>query len=204
MSTTCGDKRRGRLKELLCLAETLGASKVELLDPEVIIVEDRLAMFCREPQCQFYGLAPSCPPHVAGPDGMRKMLKKSRYVVVVKIDVPSSILFSDQRRELMQLLHEIVAGVELAALEKGFGQSKGFAGGSCKDLFCHAYPHCQFLSKERRCRYPEISRSSMSGFGVNVARMIEVAGWEEGICMQENASEMGNMSWVAGMILVSG
>ncbi len=166
-------------------------------------VEDKLAAFCIEPKCNYYGLASSCPPHVSGPCGMRDMLKKSMYVLVVKIDLPSSVLLTEQRREVMQVLHELVAGVEKAAVERGFSNSKGFAGGSCKDLFCSTFSECQNLSENSCCRNPDKARASMSGYGINVGKMLEAAGWEvETGIMHENFNGE-KMSWIAGMILIT-
>jgi hypothetical protein len=40
-------------------------------------------------------------------------------------------MFSNERKDVMRLLHQIVATVEQKAIELGFGKSKAFAGGSC-------------------------------------------------------------------------
>ena len=50
------------------------------------------------------------------------------------IELPASVMFSDERKGVMQLLHQIVAAVEQKAIEMGFENSKAFAGGSCKEV----------------------------------------------------------------------
>ncbi len=194
-------KNKRKINELLSLAQSLGASEVSVISPIDVCVEDELATLCSKTTCDFYGLAPSCPPHVSGPAGMREMLGKSDWVLVVKIVLPSSVLFSTQRREVMQVLHELVAGVETAALGKGYAKARGFAGGSCKELFCSGYESCQFLTKSS-CRNIEKARVSMSGYGVNVGKMLEAA------CLEIEEDNRGDdslgekMSWIAGMILL--
>ena len=46
---------------LLELAISLGASDAQLISSTEIIVEDQLALKCKEPQCGNYGLSFSCP-----------------------------------------------------------------------------------------------------------------------------------------------
>ena len=61
----------------------------------------------------------------------------------------------------MQLLHQIVADVEGKAMEMEFKKSKGFAGGSCKDLFCDDQENCCVLAENKPCRHMNIVRPSI-------------------------------------------
>lgn len=162
-------------------------------------METALADLCNESQCENYGLSPSCPPHVSGPAGFRNLQKESRHAIAIRIVVPSSALFSDERRDIMKLLHEIVANVEHAAVSMGYRNSKAFAGGSCKKIFCNDHADCRVLSEGKECRHPEWARPSMSGFGINVSELMKSCGWSGEINMREDA---GSMSWVAGLILI--
>ncbi len=185
---------QGEIEEI---ARLLGASDSTFLYSDQIIVDETLSSYCNKSQCAMYGLAPSCPPHVSGPDGMRKFLAATSSVFVIKIDVPSSLLFSDQRAEIMRVLHGVVSGVEAAAVEKGYIDSISFAGGSCKDLFCGDFLECQMLSECKKCRNPQVARPSMSGFGVDVSKMMQAAGWSAEVA----TTTSNTMSWVAGMVL---
>ncbi len=192
------------LEKLVQTAIQLGASVAGIISSADIVTEDRLADLCHgEPTCINYGLSPSCPPHVSGPSGFRKLQSMSRYSIVVKIDVPTAIMFSLQRHEIMQVLHEIVSTVERKAVEIGYGGSKAFAGDSCKKIFCNDHATCRVLSKQGECRNPDTARPSMSGFGIDVASLLRTAGWPAKTADHEQASDMESMTWVAGLIVLA-
>lgn len=191
------------LQEQTRQALAAGASDAAIIDPGDIVVEDRLARMCLEPRCPNYGLSPGCPPHVAGPEGLRQWLKACRHVLVVKIDVPAEIMMSFARREIYQLLHEIVATAEQAAIEAGFTSSRGLAGGSCKNIFCHHKPDCRVLNKQGECRNPHLARPSMSGFGVNVAELMAAAGWPFQPLNGDKPPDGESMGTACGIVLIA-
>ncbi|HPD61413.1 MAG TPA: DUF2284 domain-containing protein [Thermodesulfobacteriota bacterium] len=190
------------LKELVRLACSLGASDAHIISSSDIVIENDLANFCREPQCENYGLSPSCPPHVSGPSVFRELQKSIKWAIVVRIDVSSAMLFSEERRKVMRLLHEIVAAIEQTAVGMGYPDSKAFAGGSCKKIFCHDHATCRILSEDSECRNPQHARPSMSGFGINVSALMKVCGWPSTINTRGPESGTNSMSWVAGLVLV--
>ena len=192
--------KKTAFEELKEFAMSLGASDVAVVPSEKIRVEESLVSFCKDPRCENYGLSPSCPPHVAGPEGFRELIQQRPDVLVVRIVVPASVLFSEERRELMAFLHELVAKIEIAAEKKGFPHSKAFAGGSCKDLFCFSEANCNFLDGTGKCRNPNKARHSMSGYGVNVSELLKTCGWESNLTVKEQGEE--SKSWVAGIVLL--
>ena len=195
----------GHLNELKRLAIQLGASNAEIISSKEIVVEQSLANLCKgDPPCQNYGLAPSCPPHISGPAGFRRWQKTSTHSIVVRIDLPTSVLFSDERRGIMTLLHGVVAGVEQEAVELGYRESIALAGGSCKQLFCYDHATCRVLSNQGECRNPLSARPSMSGFGVNVARLMQITGWDGEQANCQHATKEDSMTWVAGLIVIAG
>ena len=190
------------LEELVQSALRSGASAASVISVSEISVEDNLAELCKNSRCENFGLSPSCPPHVAGPDGFRALVKYFDKAVVVKIDVPLAVLLSDERREVMQLLHEIVANVERSAVKMGFINSKAFAGGSCKQIFCRDHIDCRVLKEGGACRNPQYARPSMSGFGINVTKLMKTAGFGGDMnSMDANADDTA-MSWVSGLVLI--
>jgi len=190
------------LERLVQAAISMGASDAKAIASAEILVEDRLANMCLEPRCENYGLSPSCPPHVAGPAGFRRLQKRLECAVVVRIVVPSSFLISSERRELGRYLHELVASVEQEAVGMGYSDSKAFAGGSCKEIFCYSHLECRRLSEDGECRHPQQARPSMSGFGVDVFDLMKTCGWPANIEAPETGSDAESTSWVAGLIMI--
>lgn len=190
------------LEKLTQLAGQLGASDAKAIFATDISIEDDLAKLCKKPRCENYGLSAGCPPHVSGPDGFRKLLKNFEHAVVLKIDVPSEILLSDERRDIFRLLHEIASNIEQAAIDMGFYNSDAFAGGSCKQIFCRDYPDCRVLDKRGECRNPLFARPSMSGFGINVLKLKKAAGWMPNKTLRDSDPDTVSMETVCAMILI--
>ena len=190
------------LKELVHISSRLGASDAAVISVNDISVEDHLVNLCREPQCENYGLSARCPPNISGPSGFRKALKNFEHAIVFKIDLPSEILLSNQRREVFKLLHEIAVTIEQSAVEMGFSDSKAYAGGSCKQLFCNKHADCRVLTQKGECRNPQKARPSMSGFGINVSKLLESAGMPYGKVTPEAEAEEISIGTVCGLVLI--
>ena len=196
------NKNIQKLRALIQYAQKSGASEAEIILIKDIIVVDNLADMCREPKCENYGLSKSCPPHVSGPSAFRKQLEKFSQAIFFKIDVPSQILYCSERHEVFQLLHEIAAGIEKSALKMGFAGAQAYAGGSCKKIFCHDHAECLALSEEGKCRNPQYARPSMSGFGINVAKLFETSGWTMNWITHDTDSTATQMANVCGLVLI--
>jgi hypothetical protein len=110
---------QSRLDELVELAISLGGSAATVVDAKNILVEDHLANLCREARCPNYGLSPTCPPHVEGPEWLRSHIKKTSFALVFEIEVSLDRMYPDRRRKTGQLLHFIVIQLEFAAIEIG-------------------------------------------------------------------------------------
>lgn len=190
--------------DLLEIAHWAGRGVIEaaLIPVNEIEVVDQLAMICRDPGCPNYGASPGCPPHVAGPPAFRTWLKETEAALFIKIEVPMESLLSHEYRDIMRLLHEVVADIEQEVIRTGYVKSKGFAGGSCKELFCGAYTDCNVLERNSDCRNPGRSRPSMSGFGVNVTKLKEIAGWNQAAHMEIGQGEEQPLGAVYGLVLV--
>ena len=186
-------KTRRDCKLLLQEAYQLGASDALSIRPDQIDVCDELASFCERPKCEGYGASMSCPPHVDGPREVRKQLDVCTGAIVYKITVSSDIMYSHQRIEIYRLLHEIGSSIEKKAKQMGYLNSRAYAAGSCKKLFCSDYLNCNVLSGKGGCRNPDVARPSMSGFGIDVKKLIELAGWH---------SEESGMKPACGLILL--
>jgi predicted metal-binding protein len=189
-----------KIDALVKFAEHAGATQARGLPPACVQVEDRLANFCREPKCPNYGQSMSCPPHVSGPEGIRKLLQSCKHALVIRIEIESASLHGADRPAVMRLLHEITAEVEMEAKRLGFPESIGFAGGSCKPSFCPEHPNCRVLAEHGECRHPHHARTSMSGYGVNVGELMKSAGWSNRLFSSEDEGDQ--LAWVAGLVLL--
>lgn len=203
--TACADESPEReLRPLLDAAIGFGATGARAINADQIVVEEPLAAMCVEPGCPNYGLSASCPPHVSGPSGFREISKKFQTAIVITFDVPTSTLLSDDRLELFRLLHESVAAVEQEALTLGYEAARAFAGGSCKAIFCSNEIMCNVVQGDGICRHPEVARHSMSGYGVNVQRLMESAGWAMTKVTSQTDPELEPTSPLVGLVLVGG
>ena len=190
------------LNQLTQAAKQLGASDSVVIMSKEIQVKDELAALCNgEYICPSYGLSTNCSPHVKGPDEFRKWQAQSKYSIAVKIEIPTSVMFSDARKDVMQLLHQIVSAVEKNAIKLDFKNSKAFASGSCKELFCADYEKCCILADNKPCRHIEVARPSMSGFGIDVIQLMKSSGWSAN--KAKNTDKKDEISWVAGLILIA-
>jgi predicted metal-binding protein len=189
------------VKNLTSSAVQLGATRATFVAADRIVIEDALARLCREPRCGSFGLSASCPPHVPGPAKFREWINASKGAIFFEIEMPSENLFSEDRREVMALLHYIASQTEQNAIEQGYVNSRAFAGGSCRKIFCREHSTCAVLANEK-CRNPGIARPSMSGFGVNVGKLIEASGWGSNNFKKGNFSKPGASSALYGLILL--
>ena len=174
----------------------------KLIPANGICAQDDLAKHCQKPKCENYGTSMSCPPHVAGPAAFRQLLKQYSKALVFKLEVPTDILFTDDRKQVFQLLHEIAAKIETDAIDTGFKKARAYAGGSCKKIFCHDQRDCLGIAAKETCRHPGQARPSMSGFGINVAKLIEAAEWPKEEMPGENKSPASKISGLYGLVLI--
>jgi len=190
------------LEPLIQLAISLGATETQILSSDKIIVEDQLALKCVEPKCENYGLSFSCPPYVEGPAFFRELIKSHPQALVIRLVVPAFMLLSWERFGVGKVLHELVASVELEAIKLGCTKSSGFAGGSCKELFCQDHLSCRRVKENGPCRHPDLARPSMSGYGIDVFQLIKSCGWETNLNKEDQLPTDKQFSWVAGLVMI--
>jgi len=189
-------------KPLVDFALGAGACRAAMLPAAEVVIDGSLADRCRAPRCPNYGLSINCPPHVSGPLALQKELETFHQALFFVIDVPAGMLFSGQRVKAFEHLQKTAAAIERQAVQAGFTRARAYAGGSCREIFCHAHDDCPPLLQKGACRYPEHARPSMSGYGIDVARLFETAGWT--MRMARPAPEPGEtqMADICGLVLV--
>ncbi len=192
------------LKELMHKAFELGVSDAAIIPAQSIVIEDQFADMCSSPQyqCPGYGRSPHCPPHAMKPQEFRNILTQYEHVLVFKIDTPTEVLLDDRRFDVAKRIHEISAGIERLAREKGFVHSRGFAAGSCKMIFCKDEAKCIVFEKNENCRFPDKARTSISGIGVNFQELSNTAGWQFNKITQDTKPDDVSMGMMAGIVLI--
>lgn len=195
------DESTSGIEGLLRLARYMGATDAAVISTDSIFVLDRLAALCLEPRCPSYGMSAGCPPHVSGPAGFRELVKGFHQALVFKIEVPSNILLSAERCDIFRLLHEIAAAIERSAVRAGQTRSRAFAGGSCKELFCPDEAECR-VTAGGACRNPDRARPSMSGFGIDVSRLMEGAGWHMNRADPGGPADNPSTGTLSGLVLI--
>lgn len=204
METEKHGQLRPLLQRLTERAIEIGATSSAVISSKDIQSKDELAALCNGDYiCSQYGLTANCPPNVEGPTEFRKWQTQSKYSITVKIELPTRVIFSHKRNDVMKLLHQIVATVELDAIAAGFSQSKGFAGGSCKNLFCDDQEYCCVLHDNSACPHKESARPSISGFGIDAVQLMKASGWSAKIADKGNISDNDGPSWLVGIIMLA-
>ncbi len=196
------ENSRDSLQELIRHAFELGVSDARIIPARSIVVEDRFAEMCASPRCPGYGQGPGCPPHVMKPAEFRELLSRYEHALVFKIDAPTEVLLGDERHDVARRIHEISATIERLAREWGYAESRGFAAGSCKMIFCADRESCVVLENGGECRFPDRARASLSGIGVNFEELCKSVGWRFQIITKDTASDEVPMGMMAGMVLI--
>ncbi len=174
--------------DLIRFAREIGSNDAACVPAASIVIDDRLAGLCTPDACPFYGRSAGCPPHAGGADAFRALLAGFREAVVIQLEVPAEILRSGRCEDDFRRLHRIAARIERRAMASGFARAAAFAGGSCKSLFCQAEADCPVLTGGP-CRHPDSARPSMSGYGIDVTRLMAAAGWAFSPVTAETAPE---------------
>ena len=197
-----GSKGIEGLTERAC---ALGATAAVIIPATALVVEERFAEMCAAPtRCPSYGLAPGCPPHAMKPEAFRDLLRCYQQVLVFKIDAPVTALMGPERLEIARTIHGIAATLEQEAISRGFPRARGWAAGSCKELFCPHQEACMVLEKNLGCPYADRARPSLSALGVNFTLLDATAGWKfEKIEEQTGTTNDPAMGLMAGMVLIA-
>ena len=178
-------------------AKELGVSDAKHIEISAISVEERLAEICKNDKCPGYGSAPSCPPHVMNLNKFRSILSEYHSAVIFKFDIPTNVLFGNERHEVLHLLHETASSIKEFAINNGYSNAMAIAAGSCKQIFCKKYNDCPVINDGGQCRYPQKSCPSMSGLGINFNKITKLLNWDK-----ENTDNQEPTSNMAGIVLL--
>ncbi len=183
---------------LIEYCKNLGVSDVRIIPSSKISVEEQFAEICKNDRCPGYGSAPSCPPYVMSSNKFKDIISTYHSALIFKFDIPTSILFGNERNEVLSLLHETASAMKYFALNNGYIDAMAIAAGSCKQIFCEKHNACPVITNSGKCRYPKKACPSMSGLGVNFNKLSKLLGWDKDTT-KENEEPTSNM---AGIVLL--
>lgn len=159
----------------LALAED--AADARVIPAGDIIVDDRVPVKCRIPQCSVYGQSYNCPPNTMKPDETRRDRSKAY-------------------RSVTLIANAVVSG----AFYDGHYFSVGFGAGGCKIAFCREVD-CLAIKGEE-CRFSLRARPSMEAVGMDVFKMAVGLGWDVYPVGGGAESENVTMGMMMGLVLV--
>ena len=190
------------------MAVELGATDAKVIRADTVIVDERVLAKCMYPRCKRYGTNASCPPYSMPPDMTRTILKKYRYGIFAKIEVPASEIAGPEAREnalhlpYVRKIGEVVAKIEAQAFYDGYYLALAFSASNCKSLFCPD-EDCQALEEGKPCRYPEQARSSMEAVGIDAFMTATRVGWNVYPIGRQTSPEDIPYGLRMGLVLIS-
>lgn len=193
---------RSELADLVDFALAAGATAAAEISASDVVVDDALAAKCMRPRCENYGKSRSCPPYVKGPQAFREKLAGFSSALVIAMEVPTAILLSSDALVAFQLLNKVATDLERAAVARGFKDARAYTAGGCKKVFCREHEGCLALGEGGKCRNPLYARESMSGYGVDVAKLAGTAGWTLKRAIADGEPVSGEAPSVYALVLV--
>lgn len=177
-----GEEIRRDLEKFRKMAIELGATDAKIITSDMVVIDERVYAKCIWPKCEHYGTNINCPPYTMGPDQMRNLVKRYRYGIFLRVEVPPELVAGSGAKTAAykpygMKRHEIVAKIEAEAFYDGHPYALGFAGGPCKLYFCPNV-ECSALKPRHACRHPLKARSAMEAVGMDVFAMAKKAGWK--------------------------
>jgi predicted metal-binding protein len=191
-----------KIDELANHALNLSVSTAKAMAAEKVSVQARFPGLCARQPCPGFDKSLNCPPHVMRPERFQKILASHDIALAFKYDVPTAVLRSDARMEIVRKLHLVAAQLEQKALDLGAAKAQGLAGGSCWQAFCAVQGDCPALGFPEKCRYPEKARPSLSGLGVDVFQLCADLDWPIQKITQETDPDEVPMGLMAGLVLI--
>jgi len=185
-------------------AYDLGASKVAIIEPGEVVVDDRVRYKCMW-SCPHYNTSLMCPPYTPRPEETRRLLNQYRYALLVRREGPAEDFVGGNAIEERSWirhgrdLHKTMLKLESSAFYRGFYLAIAMVGGCCR--ICYPDGACQGL-EQGRCLHPYESRPSMEALGIDVLSTLDKLGWEVQVVGRESKpSEIRIMGFV-GLLLV--
>ena len=150
-------------------ALTGGADHAVPIDPDQVIVDERVRLKCRVPICDAYNQSLMCPPNVLTVDEFKNLL--SMYSEAILIQVRASGNSEEEIIAAELHVQNLISELETKALMRGNYFVAGFGAAQCR--LC---PTCVGVKSTEKCRHPFRARPSMEAVGINIYKTCENAG----------------------------
>jgi len=138
------------------IAKKAGARNIKIINPQEVETATWVRYKCQF-GCSEYGSSLVCPPYTPTPEQTRKMLDGYQ----------KAVLFEADRYDVKKIAIKIEKDLFLKNYYKAFALGAGPCEGLCKE--------CSF---DEGCRYPDESRPSMEGCGIDVFSTVRKFGYK--------------------------
>lgn len=146
-------------------ALSLGATQALPIDPEDIVLDPKVKLFCYK--CVNRNKKLTCPPHIPELD-YQKMFLTYKKGLIVALQSTIGKDWKKIKQESTVKLHRILLDLEKFAFTHSYHFAQSFIGGSCK------------LCREcaAKCRFPNLARIPLEAVGVDVVKTVAKLGIE--------------------------
>jgi len=194
-----------------------GATECVPIEPDQIIIEERVRWKCRIPICIGYNTNPSCPPFAPTAPETKQLVSEYKYALLYKIECPpSDILFPFPENPLkwINLTGEITGRVEAEAQYLGYYKALGFKGGLCG--YCGIFspeammeftrsgesPATCNVFRNKPCRHYHRVRSAMEASGMDCYAITKKVGWDIYTVLTETDPKKTPCTFWMGLVLI--
>ena len=151
--------------------EKLGIDVCVVINPAVLVPEERIRKYCEENKCGNYGRNYTCPPNAGSLDKIREGLERYSHGYLFQYSREL-----DLKKDWKKLIkskdkfHRIILKIEDYLKKQGIEDVWGLIGGNCG--LCDT---CA-IREDKPCRHPEIARMSLEAIGIDVVGLLNTLG----------------------------
>ncbi|UCD09205.1 MAG: DUF2284 domain-containing protein [Dehalococcoidales bacterium] len=149
-------------------SEKLGIDVCVVLDPAVLVPEERIRSYCEENKCGNYGKNYTCPPNAGSLDEICERLKNYKHGYLFQYSEKM-----DLKKDWKQLVkskddfHKMILEIEDYLKKEGIIEIWGLIGGNCG--LCET---CA-IQKDKPCCHPDKARMSLEAIGIDVVGLLD-------------------------------
>ncbi len=161
-------------QHLKSLAQELGL-QTRRMSAFDIRIEDWIRLKCQY-GCPNYGRRFTCPPYSPEPPAMRAIMDSYGTAFLLRFDAPARPQEAEMavQKDGMELAIDAFLRLERFAFLNGFPKAFVFGLNYCPG--CHV---CAVEEGVGACKRPQLARPSLESCGIDVRKLLEIAGWDQ-------------------------